>query len=162
MTVILNIPAGRIKRDIIELAFDDCGLAGYEFDRTPEEQNMALRKLNAMMLEWPWSQLGYAQPTYGVGRAEDASGLPDEAVNAVAQYLALRIAPGIGNTLSPEQRASMARSLQTMQAQIAVVPVMRQRANTPLGSGRRRWGRYSGGETTTAYVVIEGDAEVTD
>lgn len=140
MAVVLSIPKGRPKRDIIELAFDDCGLAGYEFDRTPEEQTMALRKLNALMLEWPWSGLGYTQPAYGVGLAEEPSGLPDMAISATAQYLALRIAPGIGNTLSPEMRASLARSRDTLFAQVATIPTMQLAGNTPLGTGR--YGRY--------------------
>lgn len=137
MTVVLSIPKGRPKRDIIELAFDDCGLAGYEFDRTPEEQSMALRKLNALMLEHPWNQLGYTQPAYGVGLAEEPSGLPDDAINAVAQYLALRIVPGIGATLSAEQRATMARSLVLLQSQYAVIPTMNLANSTVRGSGHR-------------------------
>ncbi len=140
MTVFISLPEGRPKRDIIELAFDDCGFAGYEFDRTPEEQSMALRKLNALMMEWPWSQLGYDQPSYGVGQVEGPSGLPDEAINAVAQHLALRIAPGLAATLSPEARASMAQSRATLFAQIATVPTMPMPGNTPRGTGHRPLG----------------------
>lgn len=135
MTILVSIPEGRPKRDIIELAFDDCGLAGYEFDRTPEEQTMALRKLNAMMMEWPWSLLGYRQPTYAVGLPEEPSGVPDDTVNTIAQYLAQRIAPGIGTSLPPEQRATMARSLSLLQAQYAKVPD----TTVPDGFPRGKW-----------------------
>lgn len=137
VTVTLNIPIGRLKRDIIELAFDDAGLAGYEFDRTPEEQSMALRKLNAMMLEHPWSLLTYNQPDYGAGLVEEPSGLPDKAVNTVAQYLARRIVPGMGGTLSQDALATLARSLMIMQAETATVPVMGLPARTVAGSGHR-------------------------
>ena len=141
MTVILPTRAGRPKRDIIELAFDDCGLAGYEFDRTPEEQGVALRKLNAMMMEWPWNGLGYRQPAYGQGEADEASGLPDSAVNAAAQYLALRIAPGMGATISPEQRATNARSLLLIQSEHAATPPSIVAGAMLTGAGqRRRWG----------------------
>ncbi len=143
MTIVLAIPAGRPKREILELAFDDCGLAGYEFDRTPEEQSMALRKLNAMMAEHPWSLLRYNQPDYGSGLAEGASGIPDFAINTVAQYLALRIAPGIGISLPPEQRATMARSLMTLQSELAAVPTVALPGNTVRGSGHRRYGWQS-------------------
>lgn len=139
MTIVISTPVGRPKRDIIELAFDDCGLAGYEFDRSPEEQGVALRKLNALMMEWPWNQLGYNQPSYGAGQVEGPSGIPDFAINAVAQYLALRIAPGIGNTLSPEARASMVQSRATLFAQLATVPSMAMPGNTPRGTGQRFW-----------------------
>lgn len=141
MSVTLTIPTGRPKREILELAFDDCGLAGYEFDRTPEEQSMALRKLNALMLEHPWNKLGYTQPAYGVGLAEEPSGLPDTAINAVAQYLALRIAPGIGNTLSAEQKATMSRSLSLLQSEVATLPKMDLAGSTVRGTGNR-WSRY--------------------
>lgn len=138
MTIVATIPAkGRPKRDIIELAFDDCGMAGYEFDRTPEEQSMALRKLNAMMMEHPWVHLGYDQPSYGVGQAEGGSGIPDFAINAVAQYLALRIAPGMGVTLSPEYKATMARSLLNLQSELAVIPTICLPGNTVRGAGHR-------------------------
>lgn len=142
MTITARIdPGGKPKREILEMAFDDCGLAGYEFDRTPEEQSMALRKLNALMLELPWSALGYDQPSYGVGQAEGGSGIPDFAVNAVSQYLALRIAPGIGLTLSPEYSKTAARSLVTLQAALATTPTMTLPGNTVRGSGQRP---YSG------------------
>ena len=137
MTITISLPAGRPKRDIIELAFDDCGMAGYEFDRTPEEQGMALRKLNAMMAEWPWSNLGYAQPSYGAGQVEGPSGIPDFAISAVAQYLALRIAPGMGASISSETRASMAHSRATLFGQIATIPDMALPGNTPRGQGER-------------------------
>jgi len=141
MTVTAHIPvSGRPKRDIIELAFDDCGLAGYEFDRTPEEQSMALRKLNALMLEEPWAQLGYSQPAYGVGQADGNSGLPDFAINTVAQYLAMRIAPGIGVSLPPEYKATAARSLMNLQSQIATIPCVEFPARTVRGTGHRSLG----------------------
>jgi len=144
MTVTAHIPvAGRPKRDIIELAFDDCGMAGYEFDRTPEEQSMALRKLNALMMEEPWARLGYDQPSYGVGQAEGGSGIPDFAINTVAQYLALRIAPGMGVALSSELKASMARSLLNLQGQIACIPRVELPRGTVRGTGNR-WGGRSG------------------
>jgi hypothetical protein len=148
MTVLITIPTGRPKRDIIELAFDDCGMAGYEFDRTPEEQTMALRKLNALMLEWPWNLLGYNQPDYGVGLAEGPSGLPDEAISGTAQYLAMRIAPGIGNTISPELKATMARALANIEALTATVQTIEPAPGTAVGTGNR----YGYGFTEQRYT----------
>lgn len=140
--ITLFLPAGgRLKSDILDIAFDDCGAAGFAFDRTPEEQSAALRKLNALMLEQPWSLLGYKQPTYGAGLPEEQSGLPDFAVNAVAQYLALRIAPGMAVTLSPEATRAMGRSLLTMQSQLATIPSIELPGNTVRGSGHNRYSR---------------------
>lgn len=142
MPITLSLPAGgKLKSDILDLAFDDCGAAGFAFDRTPEEQSAALRKLNALMLERPWSLLGYRQPTYGAGLPEEQSGIPDFAFNTVAQYLALRIAPGMAVTLSPEASRAMARSLTTLQGELASVPTMGLPGNTVRGSGHNRYSR---------------------
>lgn len=141
--ITLSLPrGGKLKSDILDLAFDDCGAAGFAFDRTPEEQSAALRKLNALMLEQPWSLLGYAQPPYGAGLPEEQSGIPDFALNTVAQYLALRIAPGMAVTLSPEAMRAMGRSLLTMQSQLATIPTTQLPGNTVRGSGSTRTGYY--------------------
>lgn len=146
--ITLSLPTGgKLKSDILDLAFDDCGAAGFAFDRTPEEQSAALRKLNALMLELPWALLGYSQPTYGAGLPEEQSGIPDFAFNTVAQYLALRIAPGMAVSLSPEATRAMARSLMTMQGEMASVPTAQLPGNTVRGSGHNRYTRrypYSG------------------
>jgi hypothetical protein len=142
MTITLSLPRGKLKAEILDLAFDDCGMAGYEFERTPEEQSNALRKLNAMMLEQPWAQLGYRQPTYGAGLPEESSGIPDFAFNTVAQYLALRIAPGMGASLAPEQAKTLSRSLLTMQAELATPPTTSLPGNTVRGSGRGAFGGF--------------------
>lgn len=142
MTISLPLdPGGKPKRDIIEMAFEDCGTAGFEFERTPEEVGSALRKLNAMMLEWPWDQLGYAQPDYGSGLPEDESGIPGYSLSAVASYLALRIAPTMGKTLSNEQRTALARSLGMIQSKVAAIPQTPFAPNTPRGMGATWSGR---------------------
>jgi hypothetical protein len=107
--------AGPPKRQIIELAFGDIGSAGYEFGRTPEEINDALLRLNALMREWPFSTLGYVQPDYGVGSADDLSGIPDEYLSVVAAKLALRICPMMGATLSVEAKANLATGMALLQ-----------------------------------------------
>lgn len=139
MTIVIHIPDGGVlKRDILEMAFEDCRLAGYEFERSPEEVASALRKLNALMAEWKAHQgidLGYAQPAYGAGDASDASGIPQSAMNAVASYLALRIAPQMGKALAPEAKANLARAFSLLQAEHASVPSMPMGRNTPRGSG---------------------------
>jgi hypothetical protein len=129
------------KRQIIELAFGDIGSAGYEFGRTPEEISDALLRLNAMMREYPFSTLDYAQPTYGVGSPEELSGVPDEYLNVVAAKLALRICPMMGASMSPEAKGNLASSMALLNAAAATIPTMpfarkhsRRGGNTVLGS----------------------------
>jgi hypothetical protein len=136
---VIDVPLiGKPKQVILDMAFEDCGLAGYDFDRTPGEISAGLRRLNALMLEWPWNLLGYVQPPYGEGAPEELSNIPDFALNTVAQYLALRIAPQMGASLSPEQRAAMSRSLMTLQGELATIPDVQMPAGTPLGAGNGR------------------------
>lgn len=124
-------PTGTPKRNLVEMAFEDCGSAGYEFERTPEEVASALRRLDTMMREWPWERLGYVQG----GSVEDVSGIPDHAIGAVASYLALRIAPTMGATLSPEARTAMTRSFNLVLSRTATIPVAQMPGGTLRGAG---------------------------
>ena len=40
------------KLDIVDLAFQEIGIASYEFDLNPQESNGALRQLDLMMATW--------------------------------------------------------------------------------------------------------------
>lgn len=143
MTITLTLgTAGPPKRQIIELAFGDIGSAGYEFGRTPEEIHDALLRLNALMREWPFSTLDYVQPDYGVGSADDLSGIPDQYLSVVAAKLALRICPMMGATLSTEAKANMASGMALLHAAAAIVPSMPHGERTPIGAGARGRGVF--------------------
>jgi hypothetical protein len=135
MTVIPLDPGGRPKRDLIEFAFEECGSAGYEFERTPEEVSAALRRLNMLMAEEPWSSLDFDFPTYGQGSAEDSSGLPDSAFTAVGYELAIRLSGVMGATLTPWQLKAAA--LAKAQALPVTIPTAYIAPGTPRGSGAR-------------------------
>ncbi len=156
MSITIPTPAGPEKRRIIEMAFGKCTLAGYEFGRTAEETNDALSELNAMMLEHPFSALGYVQPVYGIGSAEDLSGIPDDTLAAVATQLALRIAPNMGKSLSPEAQTAIQRSMDYLQAKVATIPTMPFAAHTPRGAGGRTIARGPFIEES-APVVLDDD-----
>ena len=148
MTIVIDISeGGPPKRQIIEMAFSECAMAGYEFGRTPEEVNDALNRLNALMAEWKMMRgidLGYEQPDYGVGSAEELSGIPMETLNVVASYLALRIAPMMGAQLSGEAKANMARSLVLLESHYATITPMPRDNFTPRGLGSIHEGLYFG------------------
>jgi hypothetical protein len=137
MTITISLPDGPKKRRIIEMAFGKLTLAGYEFGRTPEEINDAMSELDAMMLEWPFSGLGYVGSTYATGGAEEQSGIPDDTLAAVATQLALRIAPNMGKSLPPEAQGAIAKSYALLQAKVATIPVMPMEHNTVRGAGHR-------------------------
>lgn len=138
MTVVLNTnDGGPAKRDIIEMAFEDCGSAGYEFGRTPEEVASALRKLNVLMAEWSEAgiNINYNQPDYGAGDPEEGSGIPLSAMGAVAGFLALRIAPQMGVALPPEQRTALGMSYNRLLSSTYQMGAMPFRRNEPRGAG---------------------------
>jgi hypothetical protein len=137
MVTITLSTTGTIKGNLIEMAFEECGSAGFEFERTPEEIASALRELEAMMREHPFNLLGYNHSGYGVGLTTEASGIPDSAISVVAKYLGFRITPKMGATLSPESRASMARSLLLLQSELATVPTVYMPGGVWTGAGVR-------------------------
>lgn len=134
-TIVIN-ETGPLKRDIIEMAFEECGSAGFEFERDPDEVVAALRRLNTMMREWPWNRLGYVQPDYGAGAPEERSGIPDAALGAVAGYLALKIAPMLGATLSTETKTALSKSYLLVLAAVSKPPRLHM-GMTPRGAGAR-------------------------
>ena len=84
---------GWTKRDIIEQAFDEIGLAGYVFDLQPQQLDSALRRLDNMMATWNGKgiRIGYALPSSpGSSDLDQESGVTDMAIEAMALNLAIR------------------------------------------------------------------------
>lgn len=143
MTITLTLdPAGPTKREIIELAFGDCAMAGYEFGRTAEEVADAQDRLNALMYEWPFSTLGFVHSDYGTGLPDESSGIPFDTLNVVAARLALRIAPMMGKSLPLEAKANLARGMALLHARAATIPASDFASNTLAGAGTRGMGTF--------------------
>lgn len=139
-------PSTSTKRQIVEMAYEECSLAGYEFNVTPEELFSGLRKIDALMAEWAQSSkdLGYNFPaTFGGGDLEDVSGIPDAAVQGAAISLAMAIAPAMGKQMSGETRARLAKSMSVISTMCAQKSVQGWGRNTVVGAGNRRWGYAS-------------------
>lgn len=135
-------PSTSTKRQIVEMAYEECSLAGYEFNVTPEELFGGLRKLDALMAEWAQSSkdLGYNFPaTFGGGDLEDVSGIPDAAINGTAISLAMAIAPAMGKQMSAESRGRLAKSMAVVSTMCAKKSVQGWARNTVSGAGNRRW-----------------------
>ncbi|EPR09764.1 hypothetical protein M527_06450 [Sphingobium indicum IP26] len=136
-------PSTSTKRQIVEMAYEECSLSGYEFNVTPEELFSGLRSLDALMAEWAGSSkdLGYNFPaTFGGGGLEDVSGIPDVAINGVAISLAMSLAPKMGKQMSAETRARLSRAMSVIGAVCARQASMGWARSTVAGAGNRRWG----------------------
>ena len=133
---------GYTKRQFITGAFEEIGLADYVFDLSPEQLESALRRLDAMMMEWNAKgiRLGYPSPSSPQDSDLDTeTNTPDGAWEAVITNLAVRIAPGYGKTVSPDTKMVAKDAYNTL-LQRATFPLEQQLPSTmPSGAGNKPW-----------------------
>ena len=133
---------GYTKRQFVTAAFEEIGLADYVFDLTPEQLESALRRLDAMLMEWNAKgiRLGYASASSPQDSDLDTeTNVPDSAWEAVITNLAVRIAPGYGKTVSPDTKMVAKQGYNTL-LQRATFPLEQQLPETmPSGAGNKPW-----------------------
>jgi hypothetical protein len=129
------------KRQIIEQAFEEIGLASYGFDLTADQLESALRRLDLMVASWQARniQIGYPLPA-----SPENSNIDEEiqtSLNnneALVLNLAVRLAPAYGKSLSPDTKAT-AKLLYDQLLIEAAMPYEQQFVRTlPLGAGFKR------------------------
>ncbi len=117
------------KKQIIEQAFAEIGIASFTFDTTADERENSLRILDTMMAEWTTKGIVF-DPVYpatvnpGAGDIDDDTNAPNDAVAPMYYNLALRLAPGFGKTPS-NQTMLDAKSGFSLLAQAIPVPTIR-------------------------------------
>lgn len=98
---------GWTKRDFIKHAFEEIGLSSSVYDLTPEQQWVALAKLDAMMAGWEASgiRVGWLIPSNNDSADIDQIAVSTDAANeAIYQNLAIRLCPAFGKVAPPELR----------------------------------------------------------
>lgn len=129
------------KRELIAEALAELGL-GADFDISPDEQQAALRKLDAMMAVWDGKgiRLGYPLPAAPADSELDQdSNIPDSAIEPVALNLAMRLAPSYGKTVSVDTRRAASEGMDRLLI-AAAQPLPPQQPNTmPRGAGNKPW-----------------------
>jgi hypothetical protein len=129
------------KKQIIEQAFEEIGLASYVFDLTADQLQSALRRLDLMVASWQARniQIGYPLPV-----SPNNSNIDEEiqtSLNnneALVLNLAVRLAPSYGKSLSPDTKAN-AKLLYDQLLIEAAAPYEQQFVRTlPLGAGYKR------------------------
>lgn len=129
------------KKQIIEQAFEEIGLASYIFDLTPDQLDSALRRLDLMVASWQAKniQIGYPLPV-----APENSNIDDPIETsltnneALVLNLAVRLAPSYGKVVSPDTKAT-AKTLYDQLLIEAAAPYEQQFPRTlPLGAGFKR------------------------
>lgn len=140
-----TLPSTSTKQTIINMAYEQASLSGYEFDHTPEEVISALRQLDAMMAQWASESIDLSYnfpPVFGEGDPADTSGIPDFAIMPAAISLALLIAPGIGKTMSSEARTTLIKGMTAIRAATATIPTRLLQRGTPRGQGQKPWSTW--------------------
>ena len=127
------------KRQLVEAAMAEIGLASYAFDLLPEQRELALRRLDSMMAEWNTRglRLGYPVPDNPADSDIDVdSNLPDAAWEAVITNLALRMAPSYGKQVNIETKITARHALNTILSRASMPPEMKLPA-MPSGAGNK-------------------------
>lgn len=133
---------GYTKRQFIDGACTEIGLANFIFDMQPEQLQAILKRLDAMMAEWNAKGIRLAYPMPGSPQDSDIdaeTGVPDRAWEAVITNLALRIAPSFGKSVMPDTRSRAKSSYNTVLMAFSG-PIERQFPSTlPAGAGNKPW-----------------------
>lgn len=130
------------KRQLVEQAFTEVSLNGWEYDISADEKDVALKRLDALMYELAGRglSLSYNFPTaIGEGDLNDALGVPDGAFFGLAILLAERLCPTMGKTMSRESRIALQSAMKTVTAIGQTVPTMNWATGTVLGTGNKPW-----------------------
>ena len=135
------------KRDIVEQAFEEIGLASYVFDLQPQQLDSALRRLDMLMATWNARglRLGYPLPSSPADSDLDQEiNVPDSAFEAMYLNLAIQISGGFGKTVSPDTKAAAKRAYNEVVAN-AAQPIEMQLGNEtiPAGAGNKGWRYYN-------------------
>jgi hypothetical protein len=127
------------KRQLVDAAMAEIGLASYAFDLMPEQRESALRRLDSLMAEWNARglRLGYPVPDNPADSDIDVdSNMPDAAWEAVITNLALRLAPSYGKQVNIETKVTARHSLNTILAR-AALPTEMKLPSMPSGAGNK-------------------------
>jgi hypothetical protein len=135
---------GWTKAQLISEAYAELALAEYEFDITPEEQQAALRRMDAMMARWNSQglRIGYTLSASPTGSSvDDDSGIPAECVEAVYMGLAVNLAAGKGKALAQSTKATAKTAFDALMSRVVSGQTTEQQlsSGTPRGAGGKTW-----------------------
>lgn len=129
------------KRQFVESAFEELGLASYTFDLQPDAVQSGMKRLDSMMGEWNGRgiRLGYPLPeSPDGGHLDDDSNVPDRANEAVVTNLAIRIGPMFGRQALPETKATAKFAFNQLLT-VAALPQERRLPSMVAGAGNKPW-----------------------
>lgn len=124
------------KRQFVEAAFEELGLASYVFDLQSEQLQGALRRLDSMLATWDNEgiKLSYPLPSSPEDSDLDTeTNIPDKANQAIILSLAILLAPGVGKQVSQDTKVEAHRAKKAL---YNIQPEERQYpSDLPVGAG---------------------------
>lgn len=133
------------KRQFVNQAFDEIGLASYVFDLTAEQMASALRRLDAMLASWNAKgiRLGYPIPASPEASDLDTeTNVPDAANEAIYTNLAIRLAPSYGKPVANDLKANAKATYDILLSRASLPPEMQFPGTLPLGAGNKPWATH--------------------
>lgn len=130
------------KRQYIEQAFAEIGLAGYVFDLSPEDLQGALRIADSMMATWDAKGIRLGWPislTPGASDLDTPTADMPWANEAIYLNLAMKIAPGFGKSVGIETRTNAKMAYDALLSIAARAPQMQYPGTLPSGAGNKPW-----------------------
>lgn len=131
------------KRQLIEQAFEEVGLASYVYDLTPDQLRSALRRLDSMIRTWDSRGISLGYPLTTLPQISDLdtfSNIPDSATETTYLNLGIRIAPSFGKVVSRDTKALALSSFNALLGDVVVPAEMQMPGTMPAGAGNRPWG----------------------
>lgn len=129
------------KRQIIDQAFEEIGLAATSFDLQPDQYESARRKMDTMVAVWSSKniQIGYPLPSEANSSdLNQETNVPDYAVEAIYLKLAIKIAPAFGKAISPETKTQAAEAYNNLvRMAVKMPPQMKYSCSLPSGAGHK-------------------------
>ncbi|MFL1475201.1 packaged DNA stabilization gp4 family protein [Acinetobacter baumannii] len=151
------------KREIVEKAFEEIGIAAYVFDLQPEQVESARRSMDAMAAIWSSKniQIGYPLPTEADSSDLDQnSNIPDYAIEAFYLNLAKRLASNFGKVLAPEKVVLAKEGYENLlRMAVSRPPQMKYACSLPSGAGNKQCDPYIQNKPDNAVLTPNQSVE---
>ncbi len=129
-----------VKGEYIQAAYQQIQVSGITSKPTAQEMQVALTRLNGMMLDWENKGLLLGW-NVGTEDVNNESGLPDWAFEAVVTNLGLKLIPIYGKIASKDQRDEASDAYQSIT--VNCINNMEYPDTMPVGAGNQRYGYSS-------------------
>ena len=150
------------KRQFVEAALEEIGLASYVFDLQPQQVQSAVRRLDTMMAEWNAKGIRLAYPLPGSPQDTDLDEIttvPDSANEAIITNLGLRLAPSYGKQVSSNTLVAAKNAYNTLLARATMPPQQQLPGTMPAGAGNKPWRTYDDPFLRPPYAPVDSGPE---